>query len=249
LWNFAIGYSGDVTLIVVLSLIAFLGVLALGLLVLLRRQSDMGSLLILWFAFPLAMTYLMALRLPMYVDRYMMPAFPAFLLIVVRGLMALGRRWRALGLVALVVLSAVGTTRIYHDPVYWKEDWRGVAQYIEQHQAPGDLVMPLLYQSLTPLLGQYYGGRLPVEPLSTGAQAHDPEAVTEGYRRAWFVVPYRHNSTHLLAQCQFIDSLDPASYRDKVVQVWIESHEADVELRLEFTCISLLLFDLEVAEQ
>ena len=251
LWNFSIGYTADASLSVVLSLVAFWSLLVVGLVSLLKRRPVWGFLLVVWFAFPPAMTYMMSLRLPMYVDRYLMPAFPAFGLIVVEGLMALNRRWSTLGLVALLVASIFGTARIYHSPIFEKEDWRGVAQYVEQHEQPGDLVMPLLYQSLTPLLGQYYHGQAPVEPVLIGSEGRDPEMLTMGYRRAWLIVPHIHNSTHLLAQCQPIDPLNPevyASSSEKMFRTWLEAHQADVVWHQDFTCISVVLFDLSAAE-
>ncbi|MBE9509191.1 MAG: glycosyltransferase family 39 protein [Chloroflexi bacterium] len=247
LWNFSIGYTGDLTLPVVLSLIVFWSMLALGLVSLFRRRPDLGSLLVLWFAFPVAMTYLMALRLPMYVDRYLMPTFPAFVLIVVAGLVALGRRWGTLGLVALVAASALGTVRIYCDPAYDKEDWRGVAQYIKQHEQPNDLVMPLLYQSLTPLLGQYYHGQAPIEPVLIGDQGRDPETLVANHRRVWLIIPQHQNSTHLLARCQPFDTLNPVNYTspfERAIRPWLEIHLSELVWHHDFVCISVLLFDL-----
>lgn len=247
LWNFSIGYSGDVTLSIVLSLVVFWSTLALGLASLFRRRLGWGSLLVLWFALPVAVTYLLALRLPMYVDRYLMSAFPAFVLIIVEGLIVLGRRWGVLGLVVLIAASALGTARIYYDPAYSKEDWRGVAQCIEQHEQSGDLVMPLLYQSLTPLLGQYYHGQVPVEPILMGTQSRDPGTLVADHRRVWLIIPQRHNSTHLLARCQPFDTLNPANYTapsERVIQPWLEAHWPELVWHHDFTCISVLLFDL-----
>lgn len=247
LWNLSIGYTGDVTPVVVLSLAAFWSMLALGLASLLRQKPAWGLLLVLWLALPLTATYLMSLRLPMYVDRYLMPTFPAFMLIVTAGLVALGRRWDVRVLVILVAASVLGTIRIYYDPAYDKEDWRGAAQYIEQNEQAGDLIMPLLYQSLTPLRGQYYHGRLPIEPVMVGFQGRDPQTLTANLRRVWLIIPHHHDSTHLLARCQSFDLLDPASYSlasQAMFRTWLASQRSALVHQQDLTCISILLFDL-----
>ena len=251
LWNFGIGYTGELTPLVVLSLVAFGGILVLGLVSLFKRRPAWGSLLVLWFALPVIITYLMALRLPMYVDRYLISALPALFLIVVEGLVALGRHWGRLGLAILVMATAAGTARIYYDPIYDKEDWRGVAQYVEQHEQPGDLIMPVLFQYLTPLLGHYYRGQMPVEPALIGNQERDLEALVANHRRVWLIAAHPHNSTHLLARCQPFASLNPASYEfysEGAIQPWLEDHWPELVWHYDFTCISVLLFDLNAVE-
>jgi hypothetical protein len=250
-WNFSIGYTGKPTLLVILSLVAFSGAVWLGMAALFERRRRRAVLLLLWLVLPVALTFLMALRQPMYVDRYLMPAFPAFVLLAAGGLLELGETRVALGLAVMLVVSALATARIYSDPVYDKEDWRGVADHIEEHEEPGDLMMPLLYQSLTPLLGQYYDGQASVEPVWVGRLSRDPGQLAKGYGRVWLIIPQHHNSTHLLAKCQPFDVLDPADYTssyEKRIRPWLEAHLSDLVWHRDFTCVSLLLFDIGAVE-
>ena len=83
-----------------------------------------------------------------------------------------------------------------------------MARAIQAAEQPGDVIMPLLYQSLTPLHGQYYRGKSPIEPIEVGAQVRDPAGLAAGYRRAWLIVPHPHYSVHLLARCQSFDVYD-----------------------------------------
>jgi 4-amino-4-deoxy-L-arabinose transferase-like glycosyltransferase len=255
LWNYSIGYAGGLDLLIALSLVAFWSAFLLGIGLAARRERSVGRLLTLWLALPVVLAFGMAFRVPMYVDRYLMPAFPAFLLLVAGGVTTVGRRARGVLLAALVVASAAATLRLYHDPAYAKEDWRGVARHIEANEKPGDLIMPLRYQSLTPLVGQYYRGRLPLRPVLVQGQERDPEQISAGYRRVWLIVPHAHalpdepSTIHLLARCQPTDALDSASYSERMLGVWIDTHRAHLVWQSEFTCISLLLFELPGTDQ
>ena len=113
LWNYSIGYAGDTNLLIVLSLAAFWSPLALGVARAVRRKRSGGYLLLLWFALPVVLAFGMAFRVPMFVDRYLMPVFPAFLLLVAGGVSVLGRRPRAALVCALVIGSAAATLRLY----------------------------------------------------------------------------------------------------------------------------------------
>jgi hypothetical protein len=168
------------------------------------------------------------------------------------GLILLGRRWGTLGLAILASASALATARIFYDPVYDKEDWRGVAQYIEQHEQPGDVGIPLLYQSLEPLYGQYYHGKAPLKPVQVGREVHDPARIVEGYQRAWLIVPHPHNSAHLIAQCQPFDVFDVSTYGEPPppeYRQWLQANRTRVVEVRSFTCIEVLLFDLQARGQ
>jgi mannosyltransferase len=255
LWNYSLGYGGDFDLLIGLSLAAFWGALFLGVARAVRGERVGGHLLLVWFALPVALAFAMSFRVPMYVDRYLMPVFPAFLLLVVAGLMIVPKRRAACVLLAaLVGASAAASLRLYYDPAYAKEDWRGVAEFIEQNEQPGDLIMPMRYQSLTPLLGQYYDGELPIEPLLVQDRERDPCSIVEGYRRVWLIVPHPHalrdepSTLHALARCQEIDALDAGFYSGLALGDWIADHHSDVGLQTEFTCVSLVLFDIQAGE-
>jgi 4-amino-4-deoxy-L-arabinose transferase-like glycosyltransferase len=246
-WNFSLGYTGQYSPAIVLSLIAFGLALAWGLGVLLKRRTEWAGVLVLWLALPIVVTYLLSFRLPMYVDRYLIPALPAFILIIVGGLMTLGRCRRAAGLTILMVASVIATVRIFYDPIYNKEDWRGVARYIEENEKIGDVGMPLFYQSLEPLYGHYYHGQVKLEPIQVGLKVRDPAEIVQGYRRAWLILPNPHPSQHLLAQCLPFDVFNVSTYGSpppREYERWLEANRSRVVEVKPFTCIQVLLFDL-----
>lgn len=250
--NFSIGDTGSITWEVPVAVAICGAMVLLATVWMVRTHQSYWGLLLLWLLLPIALTFLMSLRLPMYVDRYLMPTLPVFILLVVGGLEALPQRGCASTLVVLLTVSIVGVVRIYTDPAYTKEDWRGVAQYIEQHEQPGDVGIPLLYQSLEPLYGHYYRGQVPLKPVQVGQAVRDPAKTVEGYKRAWLIVPHPHYSAHLLAQCQPFDVFDVSTYGappPPEYLKWLEANRARVIKVRPFACIEVLLFDLQAPGQ
>jgi mannosyltransferase len=242
LWNFSIGYTEKVTPIVLVSLGLFGGTILLAILQF-RRHPRSTLLLMLSLCLPIAMTFVIAQRLPMYMDRYLIVTLPAFLILVAGGAMSLPVRMRGLCLAGLIVASSIGTARIYYDEEYYtKEDWQGVASYIESQEQSGDAIMPLLYQSLVPLIGYYYHGKLPMEPILTQDRMRLPATFADSYQRLWYVAPHPHDSSHLLARCQTFDLY--ADVHEEPVRQWLMEHEVDLAQREDFACISVLLYDL-----
>jgi 4-amino-4-deoxy-L-arabinose transferase-like glycosyltransferase len=105
---------------------------------------------------------------PIYTDRYTLVAAPALALVVGLGVSACaevlrGRRvWGSVGRgVALFLLAAVLLApsphlwALYHDPVYWREDFERAAEYVAQKAGAEDTVA--LVGCVQPV-GHYYRG-------------------------------------------------------------------------------------------
>lgn len=116
-------------------------VVALGALRLARRgANDRRTLWLLfcWLAIPLLLTWYSAQSRPIFNERYLVAAAPAFYLLAGASLEPLPRRrWLDIGAVAmllcLVVGMVLGTSRYHADPAYAKSrGWREVAERAEQ---------------------------------------------------------------------------------------------------------------------
>jgi hypothetical protein len=95
-----------------------------------------------WLAVPLLGLYGISLRVPMFVDRYLIWIGPAFYLLMARGLVQLRRRSTVVGtacLAALLVFNAIGLWEQSSRPI--KSDFRAAAAYVQQHRSPEDLVL------------------------------------------------------------------------------------------------------------
>ncbi len=149
------------------------------------------------------------LRTPVYMERYLIPVQIAFLLAVAAGVIGaadglarLARRHQpavraAAGLLSLLVLLGVSgwvLAQHYTNPMYAKEDWRGVVRTIEQFSQPGDAIL-LTGDGGEMLLAYYYRGDLPVyfnfnTPVPPPDDARRQLAdITADHRRLWFT-PY-----------------------------------------------------------
>lgn len=103
-----------------------------------------------------------ALGLKAFNPRYLSVSQPAFLLLLAAGVMELGRRRPRLAAAAgglLICSMLYGAGRQAFDSRYAKDDFRGVAGYLDSSVTPRDLVIE---QGVSGPLARYYGGPAPV---------------------------------------------------------------------------------------
>jgi mannosyltransferase len=101
---------------------------------------------------------------PIYLDRYLLVAAPAFALLAAYALVGFGRPLRAVAVAAVVVATALGLVAWYsssEDGNWRGEDWRGAVAYVAEHRAPGEAVVVAPWSAAPS--ARYYG----VEPVDT----------------------------------------------------------------------------------
>jgi 4-amino-4-deoxy-L-arabinose transferase-like glycosyltransferase len=172
-------------------------------------ESDRVLLLVLYLVVPVLAVYLSCLIKPKFHERFVIVAAPAVYLLAARGVdvlfarVLIGARYRVthwihqatfLVVVALLVLTAGRPlSNLYFDPTYARDDYRAVAQAIQAHQEPGDVILlcaPYIYPSFT----YYYHGGLPWDglPKQTPADRTQTAAalndLTAGRNRLWLVL-------------------------------------------------------------
>jgi mannosyltransferase len=151
---------------------------------LLRGRTFRWLLLLLYLALPALLTAV--LFKPAYL-KFLLVASPAFCLAIGRGV-ALpwqGERkgragirwaWLAIWLSFVAVVSAVSLRNYYFDPRYARDDYRGIARYVEAVEALHDAVI-LNAPGQQEIFRYYYHGRLPIYPLPS-QRPPDPEQTT-----------------------------------------------------------------------
>ena len=124
-----------------------------------------GVYLVLWLLVPAAVVFGGAwLTNGSYSVRYLLPALPAFVLLAATGIVALPRRWGAIGLGVLGALSVLSIARDRGDPRYARDDLRGAARWLRAHAGTRD---PVAVSAAYVAVGlRHYDGALQVAPLT-----------------------------------------------------------------------------------
>ncbi len=135
-----------------------------------RQNGKAWSFALLTWILPIAQIVWLGSVLSIYTDRYALVALPGLAVLVGMGISACLRtpvqRWAWVGRLAagsLLLASVAGPlpqlSAYYHNPRYWREDFRRAAQYLMDQSKPGDTV--ILLGSSQPIM-QYYQGQAAV---------------------------------------------------------------------------------------
>lgn len=174
------------------------------------RGSDRRAVAaaVLWLALPLAAIVVLSLRQPYYQPRFLLPALPAFALLLGAGARTVGqilagrvRYAEPLAGVAaaalLLAASAAPLWREWTDPAVWRDDYRGVARAIAATASADDAVL-LVAPGQAEILDYYLDLPLPryglprTRPLDVQETVRELEAIAGRHRRLYgvFYVPY-----------------------------------------------------------
>ena len=121
-----------------------------------------GMLILLWAVVPVAITALISLLHPMFLQRYMIFSLPATILLAALGMQVL-ERWH-IGLLLVIALCAMSLPTIigdYHKP---REDWRSASNTILSSASPGDAVV--FFPFYTRVMLDYYRDRYSGNPAA-----------------------------------------------------------------------------------
>jgi 4-amino-4-deoxy-L-arabinose transferase-like glycosyltransferase len=174
--------------------------LVLGLLIpAFGKDRPSALFLSLYIVVPTVCVFGVAQIRPLFRERYLNAAAPAYYLAFSWGLLSLQeklRRWRNAPLVAGVAFfgltAAYSLNNYYHQPEYYKSpDWRALTAYLASETGPGDVIV-LNYPD--PTFSYYYRGEAPSMVLPHGllsesekaATARDLQLLGQAYERIWF---------------------------------------------------------------
>jgi uncharacterized membrane protein len=237
-WNFSIGYTAQLTFFVVISLIAFMAALVGGIWAVYWRQQ--GLLLILWLGIPPLVTFLVSLRLPTYLDRYLSLSLPPLLLLVAVGLYQIRRPLlRLIAIAFIVVTMMTGLLRVYFDAtVYERADWRAVGAYLQKNAAPTDVIAPWFFQNIIPM-SFYYHGHTPLEPVISFDKVNVPRL--EASQKVWVIIDHPNYSAHLVGHCQEFDINGLFSL--PAAKNWRDEHQNRLSFVEEFPCVRIEVYE------
>lgn len=179
-------------------------------------------LLILWVGLPVALMFLLGLYRPAYL-KFLLVTTPALSLLLATGLVSrpltaprtVRFAWRAAQIAALLALlagSALALRNYYVDPAYARDDYRGLAAYIEAMGRPGDQIL-LNAPGQQEVFRYYYHGALPVHPLPTSRPPD--QATTEAA-----LAELSHPGTRWFAVLWATGESDP----ERLVEGWLDGN-------------------------
>jgi mannosyltransferase len=143
-----------------------LGVGGLVVLVRGRRRSDLALWLGVWAFAPFVLALLPSAFRPIFLDRFLILAAPAFALLAAIAVVGLGRRLGAVAMVAAVAVTCVGLAAWYApaDRGNWRgEDWRSAVATVLERRGASDAIVVAPWSARP--VAEYYGA--PVEGTST----------------------------------------------------------------------------------
>ena len=121
-------------------LLALLGLWALWR----ARERDVLLWLGTWAFAPFVMALVVSIARPVFVDRYLIVAAPAFAVLAAVGVMSLAGRVRAGVALAAAAATCIGLVLWYqttYDGNWRGEDWRSAASFVQSQASQGDVVV------------------------------------------------------------------------------------------------------------
>jgi hypothetical protein len=142
----------------------------------------------LWLAVPAGLTLTLGLLTEAF-SKFLLVAVPPLCLLLGNGVagrraQSAGRKWTLLGswLLGFGILFATyfSLSNLYFDPAYFRDDYRGIARYVEGAQRPGDAIITIAPNQVQ-AFGYYHRpetGSAPVFPLPQ-TRPLDPAETTQ----------------------------------------------------------------------
>lgn len=201
-------------------------------------RSRVTILLLTWLALPPLLIYLVSLGMPIFTDRYLIWAMPAFLALLACGIVALAAEWRPLGAaVGIGILALNGWSMYLQATQPIKADFRAAAAYVVQRWQPGDALMyQIPYNRFT---FTYYAsaGRNPQDLSWSGVDGPYTNAgMSEAEADAWIATRLGGANTVWL-----VSSEAPMWDERDLTGQWFDANAQEVD-RADFARVTVLRY-------
>lgn len=227
LWAFSSNYGGSLTPATLISLFPFCLVLLQSLLASEPTHRDHKLFLTLWLGLPIMVTWLISQRRPIYRPRYLIVILPAYLILLGYGVMSVPYRISKWVLaITLVAIMASSSIRIYFDPAFLKQDWRGVANYVQSCAQANDVIAVERFEDIA-AFKYYYKGDLELVTADSGQSLREFEKSIERYERLWLIY---HRPT--------------SDQPDSNTKRWLNIHQKDVLEKKDLPGLHIILYQL-----
>jgi mannosyltransferase len=141
-----------------------------------RTRAERAYLLV-WLVLPVLIVWAISLDLPIpqkrsaYVDRFLSPEFPAWLILIALGAIRMfksRRRLLAIGAAIACAPLVISAAQMYFDPFFARDNWKDVAARVRSEQAIVPALLIAREDQQLPML--YFGlGEIPMEVVRLSA--------------------------------------------------------------------------------
>jgi hypothetical protein len=106
------------------------------------KKREQFPILATWFLTPILLVSLLGvLNIKPFNTRYILVAWPVYLIVLAAGVAGLRRNLFVFAIGAITALSFASLANHYFSEKYWKEDSRGAAEFIHQQTGPDSKIM------------------------------------------------------------------------------------------------------------
>lgn len=201
----------------------------------LNARYGVTLLLCVWLLVPPLLIYVVSLGMPIFTDRYLIWALPAYCALLACGIAALDRTWRRTGAaVALVIFALNGWSMYLQTSQPIKADFRSAAAYVLVSHQPGEAVLyQIPYNRYT--FSYYASGRAdPEDSVWTGIEGpYTNNGMTEAETDAWMATKIGGAKTIWL-----ISSEAPMWDERNLTGRWLEANATATD-RAEFARVTV----------
>jgi mannosyltransferase len=217
------------------------------------RQRSVLWLVWLWLFLPLILVFLISLDWPLpqkrsiYMDRFLIPSLPAFLILISHGITQLFERKKVLGVVvaaAILVPTAASVYAQFSAQTYRRDDWRQAIADIRAGAQGGDLLLvrthdyvPLHYYDLYEIPWFTVPYLDSADEYEAYLDTHLAESMSAD-GRLWTMVVYETADPHRFSQARQQRLL--RKVEEDEVRIWLLQNFRLLEDRLySGVCLSL----------
>ncbi|HEX2911994.1 MAG TPA: glycosyltransferase family 39 protein [Chloroflexia bacterium] len=188
------------------------------------QHNNVALLLTLYLVLPVLAFYLLTMRIPVFADRYLLIASPAYYLLVAWGLVWLGIKFwpvALLGGVATLVFAGVALFSFNYSDTPQKEDWRESMRWLQSQLRPGDEIIVLPGYLKTAVDYYLKPGDVPVYTIPQDLiDGHDDPALVS-YLSAENGIIRNHERAWIITSPERYIKDDPKEY---VKKVWFDNN-------------------------
>lgn len=174
-------------------LVVSIGLVLLVLAVIIPLLSRQRGAWLLWFylVVPLLTLFALSIGRPLYKDKFLLFSSPAYALILATATISLAeragtilrQRWlgwflSSLLLAGIITTSLVSLLHLYYDPIYFRDDYRGIVAFIQRTAGPNDAIL-INAPSQIETVGYYHHGPQPMVPLPLSRPMDKVQVQTE----------------------------------------------------------------------